>query len=98
METTSNFDEWLDAVDPCDAANVAGLVDAVERECDFSGFKAERAKNGKLFVTAHGIDLKLILLSEDAEKAFVRYIHGRYVPDGMDARVYAAVEHHNDSD
>lgn len=50
MTTTFNFDEWLDAAEPCDAPNVAGLVEAVEQECDFSGFKAERAANGKLIV------------------------------------------------
>ncbi len=98
MEKTFNFDEWLDAAEPCDAANVAGLVEAVSHECDFSGFKAERAPNGKLIVTAHNLDLCLILVSKEAEEAFVRRIHGRYVPDGMDASIYAALEHINDHD
>lgn len=98
MTTTFDFDDWLDAADPCDAANVAGLVEAVRNETDFSGFKAERASNGKLVVSADGLELKLILVSKEAEDAFVRRIHGRYVPSGMDAGVYAAVEHHNDRD
>jgi len=98
MQSTTNFDEWLDAADPCDAANVAGLVEAVEGELHFSGFKAVRAANGKLIVSAEGLDLSLILVSKEAEEAFVRRIHGRYVPDGMHASIYAAVEHHNDHD
>ncbi|CAN7761179.1 hypothetical protein LJR296_006969 [Cupriavidus necator] len=98
MSTTFDFDEWLDAADPCDPANVAGLVEAVGRECDFSGFKAERAKNGKLIVSAHGLDLKLVLVSKDAEAAFVRRIHGRYVPDGQPAAWHAAVMHQMERD
>lgn len=98
MATTLNFDEWLDAADPCDAANVAGLVEAVQDERDFSGFKAERAPNGKLIVSAQGVELKLVLVSKEAEEGFVRRIHARYVPDGMDASIYAAVEHLNDHD
>ncbi|MEN6079299.1 hypothetical protein [Chromobacterium piscinae] len=98
MQTTTDFDEWLDAADPCDAANVAGLVHAVERECDFSGFKAERAKNGKLIVTASRLDLALLLTTKTAEEAFVRRIHGRYVPGHLDAGIWAAVEHHNERD
>lgn len=98
MSTTFEFDEWLDAAEPCDAANVAGLVEAVRNETDFSGFKAERASNGKLIVSADGLELKLILVSKEAEGGFVRRIHGRYVPSGMDASVYAVVEHHSDHD
>ncbi|NDI85074.1 hypothetical protein [Undibacterium crateris] len=98
MQSTTNFDEWLDAADPCDAANVAGLVEAVESESEFSGFKAVRAKNGYLIVTADGIDLKLVLVSKGAEDGFVQRIHGRYVPDRMSASVYAAIEHQNDKD
>lgn len=98
MEVTFQFDEWLDAADPCDAANVAGLVEAVTQEREFSGFKAERAPNGKLIVSAHGLDLKLILISKDAEEAFVKCIHARFVPSGMSASIAAAVEHHNDHD
>jgi len=98
MDSTTNFDEWLDAADPCDAANIAGLVTAVEQECEFSGFKAIRASNGKLIVTARDVDQKLILVSDVAKDAFIRCIHGRFVPDGMDAEIYAAVEHHNDAD
>lgn len=93
MPITTNFDEWLDAADPCDAANVAGLVEAVEGECEFSGFKAQRAKNGKLIVSAHGLGLQLILMSKAAEDAFIRSIHGRYVPGGMQAGVFAAIDH-----
>ena len=98
MSTTTDFDEWLDAADPCDAPNVAGLVEAVEREYEFSGFKAERAPNGKLIVSADGLDLKLVLLSKEAEKAFVRRIHGRYVPSGMSAATAAVIDHLNDHD
>ncbi|MCD5326720.1 hypothetical protein ACFFU8_18360 [Chromobacterium piscinae] len=98
MQPTTNFDEWLDAADPCDAANVAGLVEAVERECEFSGFKAERAKNGKLIVTAQGLDLELLLVTKTAEEAFLRRIHGRYVPGGQDAGIWAAIEHQNERD
>jgi hypothetical protein len=96
--TTSNFDEWLDAADPCDAPNVAGLVEAVEDECDFSGYKAERAPNGKLIVSADGLDLKLILVTKEAEEAFVRRIHARCVPSGMSASIVAAIDHLNDHD
>lgn len=98
MGTTFNFDEWLDAADPCDAPNVAGLVEAVEREYEFSGFKAERAPNGKLIVSAHGVELKLVLVSKEAEEAFVRRIHARYVPGGMSAGIAAAIDHLNDHD
>ena len=98
MSTTFNFDEWLDAADPCDAPNVAGLVDVVEDECDFSGFKAERAPNGKLIVSADGLELKLILASKEAEEAFVRRIHARFVPSGMRAGTAAAIYHLNDHD
>lgn len=95
---TTSFDEWLDAADPCDPANVAGLIEAVEGECEFSGFKAERAPNGKLIVSAHGLDLKLLLVSKEAEAAFVRSIHGLYVPDGQPAGWYAAVMHQAERD
>lgn len=98
MPTTFNFDEWLDAADPCDAANVAGLVEAVRDECEFSGFKAERAPNGKLIVSAHRLDLQLVLVSKDAEEAFIRCIQGRYVPGGMSAETYAAVSHQMERD
>ncbi|BBB58343.1 hypothetical protein UNDKW_0070 [Undibacterium sp. KW1] len=98
MEKTFDFDEWLDAADPCDAPNVAGLVEAVEQVCEFSGFKAERAPNGKLIVTADGLDLALVLVSKKAEIGFVERIHSRFVPDGMDARIAAAVDHLNDHD
>ncbi len=98
MNTTFNFDEWLDAADPCDAPNVAGLVEAVENEFEFSGFKAERAPNGKLIVSAHGVDLKLVLVSKEAEEAFVRRIHARFVPGGMSADLAAAIDHINDHD
>ncbi len=98
MKTTSNFDEWLDAADPCDAPNVAGLVEAVEQECESSGFKAERAPNGKLIVSADGLELKLVLLSKEAEGAFVRRIHARFVPSGMSAEIAAAMDHLNDQD
>lgn len=98
MSTTFEFDEWLDAAEPCDAPNVAGLVEAVKRECDFSGFKAERAPNGKLIVAADGLELKLILVSKEAEEAFVRRIHARFVLSGMSASVAAAVDHLNDHD
>lgn len=98
MQTTFNFDEWLDAADPFDAPNVAGLVDAVEGECEFSGFKAERAPNGKLIVSASGLELKLVLVSKESEEAFVRRIHARYVPSGMSASVAAAIDHLNDHD
>ena len=98
MSTTFEFDEWLDAAEPCDAPNVAGLVEAVEGECDFSGFKAERAPNGKLIVSADDLELKLILVSKEAEKAFLRRIHARFVPSGMSAGVAAAIEHLNDHD
>lgn len=98
MPSTFSFDEWLDAADPCDAANVAGLVEAVRDECAFSGFKAERAPNGKLIVSATGLDLQLVLVSAEAEEAFIRCIHARYVPSGMSADVHAAVAHHMDRD
>lgn len=98
MSTTFDFDEWLDAADPCDAPNVAGLVEAVERECDFSGFKAERAPNGKLIVSADRLELKLILVTKEAEEAFVRRIHARFVPRGMSAGIAAAIDHLNDHD
>jgi hypothetical protein len=98
MTTTFDFDEWLNAADPCDAANVAGLVQAVEGECEFSGFKAERAKNGKLIVSADGLDLKLILSTKKAEEGFVSCIHARYVEPGMSAEIQAVIEHLNDRD
>jgi len=98
VSTTFDFDEWLDAAEPCDAPNVAGLVEAVECECEFSGFKAERAPNGKLIVSADGLDLKLVLVSKEAEEGFVRRIHSRLVPPGMSAGVAAAIEHLNDHD
>lgn len=47
-------------------------------------------------MSADGLDLKLILVSKETEEGFLRRIHGRYVPSGLDASVYAAVEHHND--
>lgn len=96
MGTTFEFDEWLDAADPCDAPNVAALVEAVESEGEVSGFKAERAPNGKLIVSAHGLDLKLVLISKEAEEGFVRCIHARFVPSGMSADIAAAVDHLND--
>lgn len=77
---------------------MAGLVEAVEREYEFSGFKAERAPNGKLIVTATGVDLQLVLVSKEAEAGFVRRIHARFVPSGMSADVAAAIEHVNDRD
>ncbi|WP_010459644.1 hypothetical protein [Acidovorax radicis] len=98
MDTTFDFDEWLDAADPCDAPNVAALIEAVESECEFSGFKAERAANGKLIVSAHGLELKLVLVSKEAEEGFVRRIHARFVPSGMSADVAAAIDHLNDHD
>lgn len=98
MPTTTDFDEWLDAAEPCDAANTAGLVEAVECECEFSGYKAERAPNGKLIVSADDLDLKLILLSKKAEEGFIARIHGRFVGSGMRAGVQAAVEHMNSKD
>lgn len=98
MSTTFEFDEWLDAADPCDAPNVAALVEAVESECEFSGFKAERAMNGKLIVSAHGLELKLVLASSEAEEGFVRRIHARFVPSGMSADIAAAIDHLNDHD
>lgn len=98
MGTTFEFDEWLDAADPCDAPNVSGLVEAVESESESSGFKAERAPNGKLIVSAHGLELKLVLVSKEAEAAFVRRIHARYVPSGMSADIAAAIDHLNDHD
>lgn len=98
MSTTFDFDEWLDAADPCDAPNVAGLVEAVERECSFSGFHAERAPNGKLIVSADGLDLKLVLVSKKVEEAFVRCIHARFVPRGMSAGTAAMIDHLNDHD
>jgi len=96
MSTTFDFDEWLDAADPCDAPNVAALVEAVESECVSSGFKAERATNGKLIVSAQGLDLKLVLISKEAEEGFVRCIHARFVPSGMNADTAAAIDHLND--
>lgn len=98
VSTTTNFDEWLDAADPCDAPNVAGLVEAVEDECEFSGFKAARAANGKLIVSADGLELDLVLVSKEAEEAFVRRIHARYVPSGMSAGIAAAIDHLDDHD
>ena len=98
MSTTTNFDEWLDAADPCDAPNVAGLVEAVESECDSSGYRAERAANGKLIVSAQGLELKLVLVSKEAEDGFVRRIHARFVPSGMSADIAAAIDHLNDHD
>jgi hypothetical protein len=98
MSTTFDFDEWLDVANPCDAPNVAGLVEAVERGYEFSGFKSERAQNGKLIVSANGLELKLVLLSKEAEEAFVRRIHARFVPGGMSAGIAAAIEHLNDHD
>lgn len=98
MATTMDFDEWLDAAEPCDAANVAGLVEAVTGEREFSGFKAERASNGKLVVSADDLDLKLILVSSEAERGFIGRIHSRFVERGMSAEVYAAIEHVNARD
>jgi len=98
MSTTFNFDEWLGTADPCDAPNVAGLVEAVEDECDFSGFKAEPAPNGKLIVSADGLELKLVLTSKEAEEEFVRCIRARYVSSGMSASTAAAIDHLNDHD
>ena len=98
MSTTFNFDEWLDAADPCDAPNIAGLVEAVKRECEFSGFKAERALNGKLIVSAHRLKLKLILTTKEAEEAFIRCIHARLVPSDMSAEIAASIDHLNDHD
>ena len=98
MRTTFDFNEWLDAADPCDVPNVAGLVEAVERECSFSGFQAERAPNGKLIVSADDLDLKLVLVSKNVEEAFVRCIHARFVPRGMSAGTAAMIDHLNDHD
>jgi hypothetical protein len=98
MSTTFDFDEWLDAADPCDAPNVAGLVEAIENECEFSGFKAERALNGKLIVSADGLELKLVLVSKEAEDGFVRRIHARFVPSGMSAGIAAVIDHLKDHD
>jgi len=98
MGTTFNFDEWLDAADPCDAPNVNGLVEAVESECDFSGYRAERAANGKLIVSAQGLELKLVLASKEAEDGFVRRIHARFVSSGTSADIAAAIDHLNDHD
>ncbi|WP_426078262.1 hypothetical protein [Janthinobacterium sp. PSPC3-1] len=98
MDTTFDFEEWLDAADPCDSANVAGLVEAVEGECEFSGFKAERAANGMLIVSADSTDLKLILSTKKAEEGFIGYIHVRNVEPGMSAEIQAAVDHLNERD
>lgn len=98
MGTTFDFDEWLDAADPRDAPNVAALIEAVESECEFSGFEAERATNGKLIVSALGLELKLVIISKKAEEEFVRRIHARFVPSGMSADIVAAIDHLNDHD
>lgn len=98
MATTIVFDDWLDAAEPCDPANVAGLVEAVAGEREFSGYKAERVSNGKLIVSADDLDLKLILVLSEAERGFIGRIHSRFFERGMSAEVYTAIEHLNARD
>jgi len=83
-DTTTNFDEWLDAADPPGFEGVFALHEAVSGETEFASYKCERALNGQLIVSAPRLPLKLRLVNGAAKEGFLKCIHARYVDSGMD--------------
>lgn len=98
MAATTNFDEWLDNVDPSYYTDTYALHEAVDRETEFCGFKAVRAPNGSLIVTDPEHVQTLILVSDEAKHAFLNLICARYVEAGMDIGAWYAMNHANESD
>lgn len=98
MASTTNFDEWLDNVDPSYYTDTYALHEAVDGETEFAGFNAVRAANGSLIVTDPTNVQTLVLISETAKQAFLNLICARYVEGGMDIGAWYAMNQANDSD
>lgn len=96
--STTNFDGWLDEVNLDNYADVYALHETIEGETSFASFKAERAPNGKLIVTAPGVDNTLVLTSEKAKHALIDLICARHVEPGMQIGAWYAMHHHNESE
>jgi len=82
MATITDFDAWLDSVDPDDYKEVYCLYKSVE-ECEEWGMYSTSENNGKLFVKGPVGDT-LMLASEKAKKTFLNILEDRYCDDGMD--------------
>jgi len=82
-DKTTNFDEWLDAVDPSLPSDTYALHEAIDGETSFAQFEAKRASNGVVVVHCDGLALDLLLVSDHAKATILNLICARYVEAGM---------------
>jgi hypothetical protein len=83
MKTTTNFQSWLDTVDP-DYFQRADLLESVREKKQAGDFKTEQTDNGQNLVTCPFCDEALCLASETARQTFIRIVTDREVPDPDD--------------
>ena len=89
-EKTTDFDVWLDNVDPVleDHDDVFSLCNAIvtctseNPEQDYGEFKCI-LKNGKKTVTCSNYEVQLILVSDEAEICFIGIVEKRYCGEDM---------------
>ena len=97
MASTTNFDDWLDEVDPSHYADAFALHQAVSSVSSFAAFDAKRANNGSIIVSAPN-STDLVLVSDEARTAFLKLIHVRFVEAGMDIGAWYAMNQANEKD
>ncbi|WP_370679392.1 hypothetical protein [Comamonas sp. GB3 AK4-5] len=98
MQSTTNFDSWLDEINISDPADVYALHTAIDGETWFASFEAKRAPNGKLIVTAPGESTALVLVSDHAKESFLNLLCAQYVEGGMGIGAWYAMHQGLSSD
>lgn len=86
METITDFQKWLEGVEPEDHNEVYALYKAVQ-ECSSYGIyevKPARGQEGRWIVTAKHVNQPLLLNSEEARKTFLNLIARKYTDGELD--------------
>lgn len=84
MATITDFDAWLDQANPEDYEEVYSLYKAVEDIDEFGMFKCKTSTDGKkIFVYGDHVEDTLMLVSDKAKRAFLKFIEERYVDNDL---------------
>lgn len=80
MATTTNFNEWFDAIELSDYEEVDSMYRSVSECTDYGLYKTQTAKgvdNGWI-LSCEGVDFSLHILTQKAKEEFLREIEERY--------------------
>ena len=82
MESITDFNEWLECVDPKDYEEVCCLYRAV-RDGGDRGMYSARKKGSKIFVKGPGCDVTLLIASDKVKDYFLSILESKYCDKDM---------------